>query len=148
MSYTNLRVHFIWSTKEREKLIHESYREDLYAYIGRILRKRQHVLLAIGGVEDHVHMLAGLHQSQSIAEVVRDVKSNSSRWIHENQPKLSGFQWQKKYGAFSVSESSLEEVKSYIARQKEHHRHVSFQEEFQSFLKKHGIEFDDRFVFE
>lgn len=148
MSYNNLKVHFIWSTKDREKLIREEMQADLYAYIGGILRKRKHVLLAAGGVEDHVHLLVGMHQSQSVADCIRDVKSNTSRWIHDQYPKLSHFQWQTKYGAFSVSQSSVGAVETYIANQQEHHRHISYQDEFRALLTRHGIEFDERYVFE
>ena len=148
MAFTNLRVHFIWSTKDRKKQIAEDFQDDLYAYIGGILRKRKHVLLAAGGMEDHIHLLVGMHQSQSIADCVRDVKSNSSGWVHEQFPQLQTFQWQTKYGAFSVSQSAVESVKAYIANQKEHHKTISFEEEFLAMLRKHGIEFDERFVFE
>jgi REP element-mobilizing transposase RayT len=148
MSYTNLKVHLVWSTNDRERLIREEFQSELYAYFGGILKKRKHLLIAAGGIEDHVHLLVGLHQSQSIADCVRDLKSNSSRWIHDTQPKLAGFAWQKKYGAFSVSESSVEKVKRYIANQKTHHERVSYQDEFRALLKRHGIEFDERYLFE
>lgn len=148
MSYANLRVHLIWSTKDREKLIRDNFRDDLYAYIGGIVRKRKNVLLAAGGVEDHLHLLVGIHQTQSIADLVRDVKSNSSVWIRETQSNLTGFAWQTKYGAFSVSQSSMDNVVEYIANQKDHHKHVSYQDEFRTFLKKHGIDLDERYAFE
>lgn len=148
MAYTNLRVHLIFSTKTRKRLIAEELQHDLYAYIGGILRRRKHVLLAAGGVEDHIHLLVGMHQSQSIADCVRDVKSNSSAWVHENFSKLKTFQWQTKYGAFSVSESSVGAVKAYIAKQKEHHTKLSYQDEFLAMLRRHGIEYDERYVFE
>ncbi|MGB7324049.1 MAG: transposase, partial [Rubripirellula sp.] len=92
--------------------------------------------------------LVGMHQTQSIADCVRDVKSNSSAWVHENFSRLKSIQWKTKYGAFSVSESSVDSVKAYIANQKEHHKTVSFKEEFLAMLRKHGIEFDERYVFE
>ena len=148
MAYTNFRVHLVWSTKDRAPTIAEDFQEELYAYIGGILRKRKHVLLAAGGVEDHIHLLVGIHQSQAIADCVRDVKSNSSGWIHERFAKLQSFRWQTKYGAFTVSESQVDSVKAYIADQKEHHKTLSFKEEFLLILRKHGIEFDERYVFE
>ena len=148
MAYANLCTHFIWSTKDRRPLIHADLQSDLYSYIGGILRKRKHVLLAAGGVEDHVHLLIGMHQTQSIADCVRDVKSNSSSWVHENYSRLKDFSWQTKYGAFSVSQSSVKDVTRYIENQHEHHKTISFQEEFVLLLKKHNIKFDTRFVFE
>ncbi|MCC9658271.1 IS200/IS605 family transposase [Rhodopirellula sp. JC737] len=93
MAFTNLRVHFVWSTKDRKPWIRDSLREDLYAYIGGILRKRKHSLLAAGGIEDHVHLLVAIHQSQSIADCVRDVKSNTSSWVQDRFPDLKAFQW-------------------------------------------------------
>ena len=148
MSYVKLRVHFIWSTLNRQNLIDKQIRPDLFAYIGGILRKRKHVLIAAGGVADHIHLLVGLHQTQTVADCVRDVKSNSSRWIHDNFSDLNQFAWQTKYGAFSVSQSAEKDVAAYIDNQEEHHKKVSFQNEFIAFLNKHGIEFDERFVFE
>ena len=104
--------------------------------------------MAAGGVEDHIHLLVGMHQSQSIADCVRDVKSNSSSWIHDNYSNLLNFAWQTKYGAFSVSHSAINDVVTYIAKQKEHHKTVSYREEFIAFLKRHSMEFDERYVFE
>jgi REP element-mobilizing transposase RayT len=148
MSFTSVHAHLIWSTKGREKLIRESFQNDLYAYVGGILKKRKHVLIAAGGIEDHIHLLVAMHQTQSIADCVRDVKSNSSMWIHKTQPNLSCFAWQTKYGAFSVSKSSIDDVTRYITNQKEHHKHVSYKDEFRTFLNKHGITFDEKYVFE
>jgi len=148
MSFTNLRVHLVWSTKDREILIREDFRDDLHSYLGGILKKRKHTLIAAGGMEDHIHLLVIIHQSQSIADCVRDLKSNSTKWIRDHHPLLSGFAWQTKYGAFSVSQSSTDDVVKYIANQKEHHATISYQEEFQMLLKKHGISFDDRYAFE
>jgi putative transposase len=102
--------------------------------------------LAIGGTNDHVHVLMRLPQDASVADVVRVVKTNSSRWIHEKWPERAAFSWQTGYGAFSVSESSAEAVIKYIFEQPIHHRRRSFQEEFVAFLKKNGIEYDERYV--
>jgi putative transposase len=147
-TFTNLRVHFIWSTKNREPLIREDFQADLYAYIGGILRERKHVLLSAGGIADHIHLLVGMHPQQSISDLVRDVKSNSSIWIHENQTGLGGFAWQSGYGAFSVSQSAVSQVSHYIDNQKEHHGATSFKSEFIKFLERHGIEYDEKYVWE
>ena len=111
MSFANLKIHLVWSTKNRERLLHESFRPQLFRQIGGMTKKRRHVLLAAGGIEDHIHLLVGFHQTGSVSDYVRDIKSNSSIWIKENQPKLKGFSWQTKYGAFSVSQSNFDEVK-------------------------------------
>ncbi|CAD74181.1 MAG TPA: IS200/IS605 family transposase [Rhodopirellula baltica] len=148
MAYTNLRVHLIWSTKDRKQWFFDEFQEELSAYIGGVLRKRKHSLLAAGGVEDHIHLLVSIHPAQSISDCVRDIKSNSSVWVHEHLTNLKSFQWQTKYGAFSVSESSVDSVKAYVANQKEHHKKLTFKEEFMAILRKHGIQFDPRYVFE
>ena len=148
MSFANLKIHFIWSTKSREKLLHPSFRNELFKHIGGITKKRKHILLAAGGIEDHLHLLVGFHQSSSISDYVRDVKSNSSIWIKENQTNLKGFAWQTKYGAFSVSQSSVDEVKKYICNQEEHHKKMTYQQEFLILLAKHGISFDQKYVWE
>jgi REP element-mobilizing transposase RayT len=148
MSYTNLLIHFVWSTKNREPLIRAEFQSELYAYIGGIIRKRDHALLAAGGMADHIHLLVAMHQQQAIADLVRDVKSNSTLWIKDNQSGLNGFSWQIKYAALSVSQSVKPDVEKYIGNQEEHHRTRSFKEEFAMLLQRHGIEFDEKFVWE
>lgn len=145
-TYSNLQIHFIWSIKNREPLIHKNYQDDLFAYMGGILRDRKHVLRCAGGVADHVHLLVSVHPQQSISDLVRDVKTNSSSWVHQTQAGLRGFAWQAGYGAFSVSHSSLPQVAAYIAGQEEHHRTRTFQEEFLKFLERHRIDYDERYV--
>jgi len=102
--------------------------------------------MAVGGTSDHVHILVSLPASISVAHGVQLIKSNSSRWVHESSPELQDFQWQTGYGAFSVSPSLIDEVISYIHNQEAHHRVTGFQEEYLSFLKKHGLEYDSRYV--
>lgn len=114
---------------------------DLFAYMGGIVRALHGRALAVGGTNDYVHVLMKLPQDASVADVVRVVKTNSSRWIHE-----SNFAWQTGYGAFSVSASNAKAVTNYIAKQAIHHQHRSFQEEFVGFLKKNGIEYDERYI--
>lgn len=148
MSYVNLKFHLVWSTRHREKLLHASLRNELFKQIGGITKKRKHVLLAAGGIEDHIHLLVGFHQTGAISDYVRDVKSNCSSWIKDTYQELSGFAWQTKYGAFSVSQSNVNEVKQYICQQEEHHKKMSYQDEFLMLLEKHGIPFDRKFVWE
>ena len=147
-SYTCLRYHLIWSTKHRQPLISEDIRDRLFQYIGGIIRDDGGKLLAAGGMPDHVHLLADIGKQQSVVEAVRDIKANSSGWIHKTFPQYQSFAWQTGYGAFTVSYSSVEAVKNYIANQAEHHRKRTFQEEFVEFLQRHGIEYDDRYLWE
>ena len=147
-SFAALYCHFIFSTKHREPLISRELQPRLFAYIGGGLRNEGSVLLAAGGMPDHVHLLASLSRQTSVAEVVRLVKANSSGWVHQTFPEMQGFAWQNGYGAFSVSASALPAVKRYLAGQEEHHRTRTFQQEFVAFLKKHEIEHDERYLWE
>jgi putative transposase len=121
---------------------------ELYAYMGGTLKEKDCVLSAAGGMPDHVHLLVSLHRDVSVAEAVRTVKANSSRWIHQTYSGLPGFAWQEGYGAFNVSYSNIDAVKGYLANQEEHHRTRTFQEEYVAFLKKHRIPYDERYVFD
>jgi len=120
----------------------------LYEYIGGTIRAKGGSLVAAGGMPDHIHLSVSMGKQMSVSDAVRDIKSNSSRWIHETIADLRGFAWQAGYGAFSVSRSSLDDVKRYIASQHEHHRVRSFQEEFLEFLKRHEMEYDERYIWD
>jgi putative transposase len=146
-SYTDILVHAIFSTYRREALIDDTLADDLYGYIGGIARNTKATLLAAGGMPDHVHLLLGVHPSMAAADLLRTIKTNTSKWVHEKRG-MPEFKWQTGYGAFSVSRSNVEHVKQYIANQKEHHRTMTFQEEFIAFLKKHGVEYDERYIWE
>jgi putative transposase len=147
-SYTCLRFHLIWSTKQREPLLSDEVRQRMFSYIGGILRNDGGVLLAAGGMPDHVHLLADIGKVHSVADAVRDIKSNASGWIHQTYPELASFAWQTGYGAFTVSYSNTGSVETYIANQAEHHRRRSFQEEFVEFLQRHEIQYDERYLWE
>ncbi len=147
-SYTCLRYHLIWSTKHREPLLTDEVRDRLFAYIGGILRNHNGVLLAAGGMPDHVHLLADISKQQAVADAACIIKSTSSAWIHETFADLRGFAWQTGYGAFTVSYSGVPAVKQYLAHQAEHHRVRSFQEEFLEFLQRHEVEYDERYLWE
>ncbi len=146
MAHISLHTHFVFSTKERAPQITEQWRERLYAYIGGIVRNADCRLIDAGGMSDHIHLLIGMHQSIAPADLMRLVKSNSSGWVHEDIK--APFEWQKKYGAFSVSKSGLDAVIHYINTQEEHHRTMTFQEEYLELLKRHEIDYDPRYVFE
>lgn len=147
-SFTCLHYHLIVSTKHREPAITPGLRPRLYDYLGGLVRGEGGVLIAAGGMPDHVHLLARLSQQRDVADVLRVVKTNSSKWVHDTFPAAAGFGWQTGCGAFAVSYSNLEVVKAYIAHQEEHHRAMSFQDEFRAFLRKHEIEFDERYLWD
>ena len=145
-TFTNLLIHFIFSTKDREPLIVPELKSELHAYLGGLTRELKGKAYGINGTADHVHMLASLPPAVSISEAMRFIKSNSSGWVHEKWRKSFG--WQLGYGAFSVSKSNVTEVLKYIANQEAHHRQSTFKEEFLEFLHSHGIDYDERYVFD
>ena len=144
--YLSLLVHFTWSTAGREPWIEADTREDLYSYIGGIMKNKNAKLISAGGMFDHIHLYASMPSTISIADFVNVVKSNSSIWIHESSSRLRGFAWQEGYGAFSVSKSEEGRVVRYISNQEEHHRKRTFKEELIGLLEKHGIEYDKRYI--
>jgi REP element-mobilizing transposase RayT len=144
--YLSMLVHFTWSTAGREPWLATDFRDDLYSYIGGIVRNKNAKLIAAGGMFDHIHLYASLPSTITIAEFVNVVKSNSSRWIHENCASLRHFAWQEGYGGFSVSKSEEGRVVRYISNQEQHHRKRTFKEELVGLLDKHGIEYDKRYI--
>ncbi len=146
-SLANLLVHLVFSTKERGAWLKDEWRQDLHAYIGGILKRRGSSLLAANSVDDHIHLLFPLPRTVTMADLVKEIKTGSSVWIHENT-SFKHFQWQAGYGAFSLSSSHKDAVMDYIAKQREHHQKVSFQDEFRRLLKKNDIPFDERYVWD
>jgi REP element-mobilizing transposase RayT len=144
-TFTNLLTHVIFSTKDREPLITAALHDDLLAYLGGIVREVGGVLRASNARSDHVHLLCSLPPTAATADALRLVKTNSSRWVHGSRD-YPGFDWQTGYGAFSVSQSQAPAVVQYIADQEKHHHRVTFQEEFIAILKKHGIAYDERYI--
>lgn len=147
-SYTRLLYHSIFSTKDRQPMVDDKLKARLHPYTGGIIRELRGTAIAIDGMEDHVHILALLPAAKSVADVLRTVKTNSSGWVHKTWPQRTDFAWQIGYAGFTVSESNVEEVRRYLLNQKEHHRHMTFQEEYIAFLKRHGIEYDDRYIWD
>ena len=145
-TYTALHFHIVFSTKNRVPSIAPDIQTRLHEYIGGIVRGENGILIAIGGMPDHTHLLATLHPTDSVADAIRRVKGNSSKWMHEDLPGMQDFAWQTGYGAFSVSRSNLAEVEAYINNQQVHHARLSFEEEFLAFLQRHGIQYDKRYV--
>jgi len=147
-TFTNLLTHVIFSTKNRVPSLDAEVRERLFPYMGGIVSNLKGKPILINGPADHVHVLAVLPATAAPSEFMCSLKSNSSGWVHETWPTRADFGWQTGYGAFSVSMSNLQDVKHYIAIQEEHHRKVAFKEEFVLFLRKHGIEYDERYIWE
>ncbi|MEW4561633.1 IS200/IS605 family transposase [Bremerella sp. JC770] len=147
-SFACLYVHLIFSTKGRKAWLDDSWSPQLYEYFSGILRAQGNQLLLAGGVEDHVHLLISISRQIAFADLVRDLKANSSKWVRENHVGRGEFGWQAGYSAFSVSYSGLSDVRRYIQNQKEHHQKQDFREELIAFLKKHDVEYDERYVFD
>ena len=147
MSSTHLSLyyHLIFSTKGRRAWIHESWQDRLQGYLGGTLRSLGGVAAAIGGTADHEHILASLKATHCLADIMREIKSSSSAWIHKDIGNRF-FGWQDGYGAFTVCSSEIDAVRGYIMGQKEHHRKVTFQEEYLRLLRQSGIDFDERYL--
>ncbi len=148
-SLGKILVHTVFSTKDRRPFLrNHALRDELHGYIGGILTNLDCQPILVGGVEDHVHILSTLSRTCQAAEMVKEVKRGSSLWIKTKDPGLKHFAWQSGYGIFSIGFSQLAAVRSYIARQEEHHRQVSFQDEFRLLLSKYNIDFDERYIWD
>ncbi len=147
-SYSQIIIHYIFSTKNREKWIRGDIQPRIWQYLGGIAKNNNILPYSIGGIEDHVHMLVILPRTISISDAIQKIKGGSSFWIHSTFPDLKKFNWQNGYGAFSISYSKMEDVRRYIENQKAHHRKMTFKEEFIEFLEKHGIEYDERYLWD
>jgi len=147
-SLTRNLVHLVFSTKNREPLLTDAIRVPLCAYAAAVLRELDSHVIAMNTWRDHVHILFALSKNHALAQVVMEVKRATSKWIKTQGKEFTKFHWQSGYGAFSIGQSGVEEVKAYIANQAEHHRVKSFEEEFRSFLKRYELEFDEHYVWD
>jgi putative transposase len=148
-SLAQLYVHLVFSTKNRTPFLKDKlFRGRVHAYLKGICDNQDTPSLQVGGAEDHVHILCRLSKNLAVADLVRELKRDSSSWIKLEQPSLADFHWQAGYGAFSVSPSHVEALKEYIKNQEEHHRHENFQDEFRRLLRKYEIEYDERYVWD
>lgn len=146
-SYTNLIYHLVYSTKERQPLITNDLQSRLYDYIGGMIRQRKGICLEIGGMSEHIHILTKLPPDKALSDVLRDLKANSTGWMHDVFPEMKDFTWQRGYGAFTVSGSQIEKVRDYIINQEEYHQKIgSFRDEFIKILKANQIEFDEKYL--
>jgi REP element-mobilizing transposase RayT len=146
-SYKIHFFHLIWSTKNRQYFINPSLKEQLYPYIGGIVRNLDGTLMEIGGMEDHVHLLLYMKNLDKYSEFIRDVKANSSKWINKNYDLQDKFEWQEGFASITVSYSTIDSVRAYIRNQEEHHKTMTFEDEYLKFLDGMGVEYDKRFVF-
>ena len=148
-SHSAVFLHLIFSTKNREPWLRDAeLRAELHAYLGGVSKNLDCPPIAVGGVADHVHLLARFGRGVSQSEWVKELKRVSSRWIKEREPKMAKFAWQSGYGVFSVSPSNLDAVERYIETQEEHHRKTTFQEEYRAFLRKHRVDWDERYAWD
>jgi len=145
-SHCNLLYHIVFSTKRREPWLTATIRPRIHQYLGGAIRDEGGIALIINGTADHIHILAKLRQDKAISKLVGELKANSSGWISRTFTEAAGFEWQEGYGAFTVSESQLSKVYRYVESQEEHHRSVSFLDEFKTLLKAHGLPFDERYL--
>jgi REP element-mobilizing transposase RayT len=147
-TYSQILLHIVFSTKNRGPWITAEIAGDLYAYIGGIVRAENGTLYECGRMPDHVHLYLRWRTDGAVSDLMRTLKARSSLWVHEKYPALREFAWQEGYSVFSVSKSQEETVKKYIRGQAAHHKRVDFKTELIALLKRHGIEFDERYVFE
>jgi putative transposase len=146
-TYTQIHIHFVFAVKYRLGLINPEWKEQLYKYITEITQSNNHKLLAINGMPDHIHILIGMRPTQSISDLMKEVKQSSSLWINEKKLSSIKFEWQEGYGAFSYSKSQIDNVIKYINNQEEHHKKKSFIEEYLEMLTKFEVEYDEKYVF-
>ena len=147
-SLAKILVHLIYSTKNREPVLADAIRDELHRYTAGILKEWDSPAILINSVEDHIHILFSLSKNHAVSKVVEEAKKGSSKWLKTKAAALTNFHWQNGYGAFSVSQSGVEEVRKYIANQKEHHRKKTFQDEFREFLKRYEVSYDERYVWD
>jgi REP-associated tyrosine transposase len=145
-TYTALFYHIVFSTKNRIEFIRPDIEARVWAYIGGIARNHKMTAIQISGVEDHIHALVVAPPTLAPFEIAKYLKGDSSKWIHEEFPDLKDFAWQDGYGAFTVSKSNVPSVVSYIKNQRVHHQARTFQDEYLALLKKHGVEYDERYL--
>jgi putative transposase len=146
-TYTQIHLQIVFAVKYRQGLIEKAWKDDLYKYITGTIQSYDHKMLAINGVEDHIHIFIGMRPSQSLSDLLQDIKSGSSKWINDNKLTKRKFAWQEGYGAFSYSKSHVPNVIRYIHNQEEHHRKMTFLEEYEDFLKKFEVDYDRRYIF-
>jgi REP element-mobilizing transposase RayT len=147
-SLSSILVHLIFATKGREPFITPAVERELHAYLAAVFRECGSPALTVNGTANHVHVLCALSRKMTVADLVEEVKKRSSKWIKTKGPGLGAFQWQTGYGAFSIGQSNVPALNRYIAGQKERHRRKTFEEEYEMFLQKYGVEYDENYVWD
>ena len=145
-TFTSILLHVVFSTKNRRNLIAADFEDPLYGYVGGILRNQDCRLLCAGGTANHAHLLISMAKDVKVVDMVEAVKRESSKWVKTQGAGMSRFYWQEGYGAFSIGQSGVERLQTYIRRQKQHHGTVSFQDEFLALLAKYRIPYDERYI--
>lgn len=146
-TYTQIHIQVVFTVQNRDCVILNSWKDELYKYITGVIQNHSHKVLAINGMPDHVHILFGFRPTQSLSELMQDIKGDSSKWINQKRFTKDKFSWQEGYGAFSYSKSHVGAVVDYINNQEEHHKKKTFLEEYHDFLEKFDIEYDERYLF-
>ena len=146
-TFHQIHIQSIFAVKKITGLIQREWKDELYKYITGIIQKHDHKLLAINGMADHVHIFFGMRPTQSLSDLMQDVKGNSSKWINEKKFIESKFEWQSGFGAFSYSKSQVSTVIGYIQNQENHHRKITFLQEYKKFLDKFEADYDERYIF-
>jgi len=146
-TYTQIHIQVVFSVQNRNCIIKKSWKDELYKYITGIIQNHGHKVLAINGMPDHIHIFFGMRPTQSLSDLMQDIKGDSSKWINKNGYMKGHFSWQEGYGAFSYNKSNVKNVIQYIKNQEDHHLKKTFVEEYQDFLETFKIDFDERYVF-
>jgi len=146
-TYTQTHIQTIFAVKKRTGLIQKEWKDELYKYITGIIQTHDHKLLAVNGMPDHLHVFFGMRPTQSLSDLMQDIKEGSSKWINEKKFIKAKFEWQEGYGAFSYSKSQASRVIGYIQNQEVHHRKITFLEEYKQFLEKFEVDYDQRYIF-
>ncbi len=146
-TFTQIHIHGIFGVQNRLSLIQESWKDELYKYITGIIQNNHHKLIAVNGIPDHVHVLFGMRPTQSLSDLMKDIKGSSSKWINQKRIVKGRFSWQAGFGGFSYSKSQIPRIAGYIENQQEHHKKKSFIDEYVEILEAYGIDYDSRYIF-
>ena len=146
-TYTQIHIQFVFAVKYRKGLIGEEWKDEFYKYITGIIKNNKHKMLIINGMPDHIHILIGMRPTQSVSDLMQDIKGDSSKWINGKKFMKEKFEWQEGYGAFSYGKSQIKNVITYIENQEKHHRKKTFKEEYIEFLQKFEIDYNEQFIF-
>jgi putative transposase len=146
-TYSQVHLQFVFAVKYRACIIENSWTDELYKYITGIVQQNKHKMICINGMPDHLHILVGMRPTQSISDLLQDIKGSSSKWINDKKLVKGKFEWQEGYGVFSYSKSQIKTVALYIENQEQHHKKTTFREEYLELLKEFEVEYDEKYIF-